>query len=420
MTTAGTTARLVGAAGIAGATAAAAGGVAVGLAARAAGRKLVEVRVERRFNITHWPPPYAVSRRAEELHRSLLVADLHADSLLYGRDLLRRSDVGHADVPRLIEGGIALQALAACVRVPRGLNVERNEDRTDDVRLLALALGWPPRTWRSGVARALHLAARARRMAERSRGALTIVATGAELAAYLERRRREPVITAGLLTIEGAAALDGEVRNVDRLADAGFRVFGLTHMVDNRFAGSASGVEKGGLTPAGRDLVARLEARSVLVDVAHASPRTIDDVLAMAGRPVVATHTGVRATCDSVRNLSDQHVSGIGRMGGIVGIGFWPTATGGRDAAAIARAAAHAAAIAGIAHVGLGSDFDGAVPLPFDATGIVQVTDALLAEGFTDGDVAKVMGANVFRLLRDALPTGPGAGHGIERRPTVC
>jgi len=383
------------------------GAALVGFLARLApalGRRLVQHRVERRLNVLTGAAPRRVSERARDLHRSLLVADLHADSLLYGRDLVRRSAVGHVDVPRLIEGGVALQALSACVRVASHLNVERNEDTTDDVRLLALALGWPPRTWTSGLARALHLAGRARAFAARSDGRLTIVDSAPNLSAYLARRRTDATIAAAWLTIEGAAALDGDPANVDRLAEAGYRMFGLTHMVDNAFAGSSAGVEKGGLTPAGRELVARLEDRGLLVDVAHASAATVSDVLAIARRPIVASHTGVAGAHPSPRNLSDEHVAGIAATGGLIGVGFWPVACGGDDAAAIARSVAHAVRIAGVDHVALGSDFDGAVPTPFDAAGMVQLTDALLAGGFGEDDVRKVMGDSVLALLGSTLP----------------
>ena len=142
----------------------------------------------------------------------------------------------------------------------------------------------------------------------------------------------------------------------------------------------------------------------MLVDVAHASAATIDDVLATAMRPVIVSHTGVRGVCDNARNLGDRHVRGIADSGGIVGIGFWPTACGGEDAASIARSIHYAVDVAGIDHVGLGSDFDGAVPVPFDATGLVQLTDALLAAGLDDGAIAKVMGGNVRRVLLETLP----------------
>ena len=107
---------------------------------------------------------------------------------------------------------------------------------------------------------------------------------------------------------------------------------------------------------------------------------------------------------DNARNLSDEHLRGIAATGGLVGIGFWPTASGGDDAEAIARSIKHATNVAGMDHVALGSDFDGAVQTPFDASGMVQVTDALLLAGFKDDEVAKVMGGNALRVLAECLP----------------
>lgn len=339
-----------------------------------------------------------------ELHRTLTVVDLHADSLLWGRDLVRRSRRAHVDVPRLIEGGVAIQAMAVCTKVPRRANLERNDGRTDDVTILALAQRWPPRTWRSLVARAVHQAARLHRMAERSEGRLTLIESRADLDRYLARRAGEPAITAAFLTIEGAHTLEDDLTNLDVLAAAGYRMVSPSHFFDTAFGGSAHGVTKGGLTDAGRDLVSRMEATGLIVDVAHASSATIDDVLAIAARPVVASHTGVRAAANNMRNLPDDQVRGIAATGGLVGIGFWPTASGGHDAAAIARAVAAAIDLAGIGGVGLGSDFDGAVPVPFDATGMPLVTEALLAEGLPEADIAAVMGGNAVRVLRAGLP----------------
>jgi microsomal dipeptidase-like Zn-dependent dipeptidase len=181
---------------------------------------------------------------------------------------------------------------------------------------------------------------------------------------------------------------------------------GLAHFFDNAFAGSAHGVARGGLTGLGRDLVAELERRRIVVDLAHASPATIEDVLAIATRPVVASHTGVRGIGDHDRNLPDDHVRAIAATGGVVGIGFWPTACGGETVDWIARSVAHAVAVAGADHVALGSDFDGAVPVPFDASGMALLTAALLAQGLDEATIAKVMGGSAIRLFRTALPPG--------------
>lgn len=378
-------------------------GAATAGVARVAGRRLV-LRAERRHGPTTTSSPYPASAHAMELHAELQVVDLHADSLLWGRDLSRRGTQGQVDVPRLIDGNVALQVFAASTKTPRHFDPERNDDRSDDVLLLALAAGWPSATWGSLLARALFLARRATELANRSGGRFSLIRSRDELAAYLDRRGTAPAITAGLLAIEGAHALDGDPANIDVVADAGFRMVSPSHLFDTAFGGSAHGVAKGGLTAAGREMVERMEARGLLLDLAHASPATIDDALAIARRPVIVSHTGVRGTCDSVRNLSDEQLRGIAGTGGLVGIGFWPEATGGDDVASIARAIRHAVRVAGIEHVGLGSDFDGAVRQPIDATGLVQVTDALLGNGFGDADVAAVMGRNALRVFGESLP----------------
>ncbi|HYP53573.1 MAG TPA: dipeptidase [Pyrinomonadaceae bacterium] len=361
---------------------------------------------ERILNNVGHAPPYEASARARELHRLLLVADMHADSLLWGRDLLARATRGHADVPRLVEGNVALQVFATVTKTPRGLNIERNEGDSDNIIFAALAQRWPARTWRSLKERALYQATRLRRTAERSQGKLVVVETKGDLARHLERRAREPEagLVAALLAVEGAHALEGDPSNVEALYAAGFRMMSPAHFFDNEMAGSAHGTAKGGLTGAGREMVRRMEARGMTVDLAHSSARTFDDVLAMATRPVVVSHTGVRGTCDNARNLSDGQLRGVARTGGLVGVGYWPTATCGEDARSIARAVRHAAGVVGVEHVALGSDFDGAVAVPFDTSGLAQLTDALIAEGFADEDIAKIMGGNFLRLLSETLP----------------
>ena len=373
------------------------------LGAGRVGARLV-ARIDRRRNTVHRPPPYEASDAARELHSRLVIADLHADSLLWGRDLLVRADRGHVDVPRLIEGNVALQVLAVATRVPHGINLDSNDDTSDDVLLIALLDRWPRATWRSNMARALYQAGRARRMAATSGGRLTLVTSSAGLAAYLARRRTDPSITAILLAIEGAQALEGDPANVEVLADAGYRMISPSHFFDTAFGGSAHGRTKGGLTAAGYEMLGRMEGNGALLDLAHAAPPTIDNVLAAATRPVVVSHTGIRSACEGPRNLSDEHVRGVAATGGLVGIGFWDTVICGDDAAAIARSIRRAVDLVGAEHVALGSDWDGTVTVPFDATGIVQVTDALLGAGFADADIERIMGGNVVRLLLETLP----------------
>ena len=361
-------------------------------------------RVESRMNPVGDGVAADASERARALHASLRVADLHADSLLWGRDLLERGTRGAVDVPRLIEGNVVLQVLAMPVKTPRGLNIERNEDTSDQVLPLALAKRWPRATWGRMLPRVRHLAQQAHALEARSHGAFRLVTSQADLAAYLAAREARGGMTAGLLAIEGAHALDDDPRNLDAVADLGVRMISPAHFFDTAFGGSAHGVEQGGLTVRGRELLTGMEARGVLVDVAHASARTIDDTLSLATRPVVASHTGVRGVLDNSRNLPDAQLEGIAGTGGLIGIGFWDTACGGADAASIARSIAYAVDLVGPGHVALGSDWDGAVGVPFDAAGAVLLTDALLDAGLDEATIRAVMGENVLRLLAATLP----------------
>jgi microsomal dipeptidase-like Zn-dependent dipeptidase len=119
---------------------------------------------------------------------------------------------------------------------------------------------------------------------------------------------------------------------------------------------------------------------------------------------VVVSHTGVKGTCDNTRNLSDDELTGVAKTGGVIGIGYWEQATCGSDAKAVARAIRYATNLVGVDHVGLGSDFDGAITAPFDATGLVLITDALIEQGFNDQEIKMIMGGNTLRVLKDSLP----------------
>ena len=365
---------------------------------------VVPAVVEKTRNPVLQPPPYGVNADAKRVHARLQVVDLHADSLLWNRDLLKHGSRGQVDIPRLIEGGVALQGFTIVTKSPKGLNIERNDDRSDNITLLALAERWPVKSWHSLAERALYQANKLNDTALRSRGRFTVIRSAGELDAYLFRRRFEPSITAGFIGVEGAHALDADLGNIDRFFAAGIRMMAPTHFFDNDIGGSAHGLAKGGLTEKGREMIRRMEARHMLLDLAHASPQTFDEALAMATRPVVVSHTGVKGTCNNTRNLSDAQLQAVAKNGGVVGIGYWDTATCGSDAAAIARAIVYAAKIAGIEHVGLGSDFDGSVATPFDASGTPLITEALLKQGMAEDDVARVMGGNALRLLRQTLP----------------
>jgi membrane dipeptidase len=349
-------------------------------------------------------PPYAASERALNLHKQLAIADLHADSLLWGRDLLERGTYGQVDIPRLADGNVTLQVFSLPTKSPRGLNIESNDDQSDNIYWLAIVERWPPRTWNSLTERALYQARRLHQFARHSDGGFVVIESAADLSTYLDRRRSNNRLTAGLLSIEGAHALDGKLENLDVLYRAGYRMMSPSHFFDNDIGGSSAGLQKTGLTEKGREWVRQMEARHMIVDLAHASAKTIEDVLAMATRPVVVSHTGVKGTCDNNRNLSDDQIKAIAAKGGLIGIGYWDTATCGADAHAIVKAMRYVSDRVGVEHVALGSDFDGAVTVPFDTSGLVEITDALLGAGYSEQEVRMIMGENTLKFLAANLP----------------
>jgi membrane dipeptidase len=332
------------------------------------------------------------------------VADLHADSLMWNRALDERHARGRVDVPRLIEGGVALQAFTIVSKTPWFMNMSSNSDQGDMLTLLLVAQRWPPRTWSSLLERALYQAERLSESARRGGGNFRVIRSRAELASYENERRDRPSMTAGYLGVEGAQVLEGKLENVQRLFDVGVRMMSPSHFFDTDVGGSAHGERKIGLTPFGRQVVAEMERLGMLVDLAHASRPTIDDVLDVATRPVVFSHTGVTGTCNSPRNIPDSVLTRTAELGGLVGIGFFRGATCGTDLAAVVRAIRYAVDRIGAEHVALGSDFDGFVRTPIDAAGLPALTDALLAAGFSEPQIRAIMGENVARVLRRVLP----------------
>jgi len=361
--------------------------------------------VDRRMNTVVAAPQVIVSDSARRLHQSLTIADLHADQLLWARDPLVRASHGHVDLPRLEDGNVALQVFSVVTKTPRDMNYDANTGATDNITLLALVQRWPLAALTSLRARAIHQADRLHDAVARSGGTLVLVTDTMSLRRFLAGRVRDPRVHGALLAIEGLHALDGELAGVDSLYAHGFRMMGLTHFFDNEVAASAHGVTHGGLTPLGRQVIARMEALHIIVDLAHVAPQAVREVLAIATRPVVVSHTGVAATCPGPRNLTDDQLRAIAVNGGVVGIGYWEAAVCTLGAASIAKAIRHAVNVAGIDHVALGSDFDGATATPFDTAGLDEITQALLNLGFTPGEVGQVMGGNVMRLLAATLPS---------------
>lgn len=359
---------------------------------------------ERSFNRVITVKLPSVSSQAQAIHDGLFVADLHADTLLWNRDLSKRSSRGHVDLPRLRDGNVGLQVFSAVIKTPRGQNYHSNRGDSDALRPLLMSQLWPPSTWSGLEARAHYQAERLVRAARRSEGRLRIVRSRQDLTELVEGRRQGREVVGGLLAIEGLQALEGDLSAVDRLYDAGYRMMGLAHFYDNAVAGSAHGVHKGGLTALGREVLQRLEDLRIIVDLAHAAPATTESVLSIARRPVVVSHTGVQATCPGNRNLSDEQIRAVAANGGVIGVGYWDGAVCDSTPAAIVAAMRHVTELVGIEHVALGSDYDGATEVSFDTSRLAVLTEALLQAEFEPAQIHAIMGGNVASFLLETLP----------------
>ena len=359
--------------------------------------------VEASMNQIDGKPLPKVTAEAIALHKTLTIVDLHSDTLMWKRDVLDKADRGHMDLPRLQAGNVALQVFSSVSKTPKDQNYDANGADSDNITLLAFAQMQPMRTWSSLVERSLWHATKLDR-AVTSQSELSKVASSAQVNSLLVQRTVKGAKQVGaLLSIEGLQNLEGKTANLDRLYAAGFRMAGLTHFFDNELAGSMHGIKKGGLTPFGRDIIRRVEAKGMIVDIAHCSATCVTEVLAMATRPVVSSHGGVQATCKVNRNLSDDHIRGVAKTGGIIGIGYWDAAVCDTSPKAIAAAMKHVRDLVGIQHVALGSDYDGATTVRFDTSQLVQVTQALMDAGFTPNEIRAAMGGNAIRVLRNGL-----------------
>ena len=359
--------------------------------------------VEGAMNQIDGKPLIAVSDEAKALHKTLNIVDLHSDTLMWNRDLNDRASRGHMDLPRLQEGNVALQLFSSVTKTPKNQNYDGNGADSDNITLLTVAQLQPVKTWSSLAERSLYHAQKRDDAVAASNNAIKAVNTASQLEALLAARQKDRRPIGAMLTIEGLQNLEGKAANLDRLYDAGFRMAGLTHFFDNELAGSMHGLKKGGLTPFGRDIVRRMEAKGMIIDIAHLSHKGVAEVLAMATRPLVSSHGGVQATCKVNRNLTDDEVRGVAKTGGVIGIGYWDGALCDTRPRAAAKAMKHVRDLVGIQFVALGSDYDGATTVRFDTSQLVQVTQALMDEGFTAAEIRAVMGENALRVIRAGL-----------------
>ena len=359
---------------------------------------------EAQTNVVVPHEPYPITAEAQQLHASLLIGDLHSDTFLWHRDLLARGNRGHVDLPRLVEGNVALQLFTAVTKSPEGQNYDENTGDTDRITTLVMLQRWPMRTWNSLYERAAYQAERLDRAAARSDGRIRVIRTAGQLSTALAERSQGEDVTSALLGIEGSHALDGDLANIQNLYDAGYRTMGLHHFFDNELGGSLHGTSGGGLNAFGRAAVEEMLRLGVIIDVAHSSEATVDDVLAMTDRPIFVSHTGVYGACESARNISDDHMQRISAEGGLIGIGYWEGAICDNTPEGVVRSIRYAIGLVGLEHVALGSDYDGATTVQFDTSELAVLTQTMLDQGFSEAEIRAVMGENAITFFLENLP----------------
>lgn len=349
--------------------------------------------------------PYPVSERAANLHRTLTIGDWHADPLMWRRNLLKEHNYGQVDFPRLAKGNVALQMFTTVTKSPSGLNYEENSaEARDNITLVAMGQLWPPRTWDSLTERALFQSKKLHGFEAEAPETLKIIRTKSDLTEVLAKRAAGEPLIGALIGAEGGHALDMKIENLDRLYNAGFRMIGLTHFFDNALGGSLHGIGNHGLTDFGREVVREMVKRKIIIDLAHASPKMAEEVLAMVDVPTVVSHTGIHSHCETHRNFKDPLMQKIAAAGGLIAIGYWADVTCDASPAGVAGAIVAAINLVGEDHVSLGSDYDGSVETGFDTSELSALTHALIEKGLSDQTIAKVMGGNMVRFLSDQLP----------------
>ena len=358
--------------------------------------------------------------RARKLMAEAVGIDSHIDTIqrvMMGEDLGDRHDAGHVDIPRLREGEMHAPFFAL----------------------------WVPVFFRGAeaVRRTLDLRDAMQSMLDTHKDQIELATTATDIERIVKAHK-----IAAFLTIEGGHAIDDDLRVLRTYYRLGMRSMTLTHGRNTTWADSASDTPAhNGLTDFGKEVVREMNRLGMLVDLAHVSDKTFYDALAVTTKPVIVSHSSMRAISNVPRNVSDDMLRALARNGGVIGINFGMGFINPKDAEALRSATEteaeapsltgralddfaaenaqklfgkrskvvttvedvadhidHAVKIAGISHVGIGSDFDG---IAATANGLEDVSKmpslvaVLLKRGYAESDLKKILGENFLRVVRE-------------------
>jgi membrane dipeptidase len=371
-------------------------------------------------------PVVLVHPQAAGVHQRAIVVDTHADTtqrLVFDPtfDIGARHSDGNLDLPRMKEGG--LDGVFFSIWVPSDVT------------------GLP------AVKRALDQIDAVREAARTHSEAMVLATTAADVRRAVAERK-----IAALMGIEGGHMIDDNLRLLRNYAALGVRYMTLTHFKNNNWADSSTDKPAhDGLTGFGKDVVREMNRLGMMVDISHVADKTFYDVLALTTAPVIASHSSCRAISNHPRNMSDEMLRALAKNGGVIMINYHAAflseefrvaaeklqgdvvtamsamskKCGGNEACStiegerldheamakgqlpkvgwetIIEHIDHAVKVAGVDHVGLGSDFDGAtMPLGLeDVSKLPRITDALLSKGYPQRDVEKILGGNILRVM---------------------
>jgi membrane dipeptidase len=366
-----------------------------------------------------------ISQSAHDLHFNSIVVDTHDDTtqrlLEPNFDFGVRHGDGDVDIPRMREGGLG--AIFFSIWIPGTVTGPAATERAmEQINAVRSTIARFPKD-------------------------LVLATTAEDI-----RRAHAQGKIAALMGVEGGHMIDDSLATLDKFADLGVRYMTLTHMVNTNWADSSTDKPAhNGLTDFGKQVVREMNRRGVMVDISHVSDKTFYDALATSAAPVIASHSSCRSLCDAPRNMSDDMMRALAGKGGVIQINYHvgflsqkfrdtekahPEWNDQIQAEVKKRCAAdeacqtielekvvreyvgrgelprvdwteiiehidHAVKVAGIDHVGLGSDFDGA-NMPYgmeDTTHLPAITTALLQKGYSPENIQKILGGNTLRVM---------------------
>ena len=340
-----------------------------------------------------------VSEEAARIHEEAIVVDGHNDLpwRIRGEAALeieplrldQRNEEGHTDIPRMQEGGLDVQWWSVYVD-PDIHGPEATAVQLEEIDV-------------------------AKRLC-RTYPELEMAYTPDDVDRITEAGR-----TACLLGMEGGHVISNSIPVLRQLYEAGARYLTLTHFRTLSWADAAGDVTHGGLTQFGEEVVREMNRLGMVVDLSHVSDQTMTDALRVSEAPVIFSHSGARAVADHPRNVPDRVLRRLDENGGVVMVIFYPGylvpgadtlssdyLSENSDVGTIADHIDHVVEVAGVDHVGLGSDFDGVSYLPQgmkDVSDLPNLTQELMDRGYTEKEIRKILGGNAMRVFRETHET---------------